>query len=76
MNPFHQAACQTQNFESHFVSNIIFDTGGVMGRGMRGCDGEKREGVDEVVVVGVSEDCYSKDKRSHQSKLKQARGLE
>lgn len=68
MKPFHQAACQTQNLKSHFVSNIIF----ILGKWWREESGattmwKEREAVDRVQV---SEDCYSKDKQGHQSKLK------
>lgn len=74
MKPFHQVACQTQNFKSHFVSNIIFILWEWWGDGIKGY-GVKR-GRLLTRWWGVSEDCYSKDKRSHQSKLKRALGLE
>lgn len=73
MKPFHQAACQTQNFKSHFVSNIIFILGEWWGE-ESGATMWREGGCRQD---GVSEDCYSKDKRSHQSKLKKrALGLE
>lgn len=60
MKPFHQAACQTQNFKSHFVSNIIYrgtdgDRNWGWGGGVGGAEGvgtvtREREAVDAAVI--------------------------
>lgn len=57
MKPFHQAACQTQNFKSHFVSNIIYSgTDGDRNWGWGGGAGgvgtvrRERETVDAAVI--------------------------
>lgn len=60
MKPFHQAACQTQNFKSHFVSNIIFIQWEWWGQESWGEGGGG---------LSTRRGCYFKDKRIHQSKL-------
>lgn len=64
MKPFHQAACQTQNFKSHFVSNIIFIQWEWWRQELGGAHTERREGG-----CRRSGGCYFKDKRIHHSKL-------
>lgn len=60
MKPFHQAACQTQNFKSHFVSNIIYSRGDGDRNGWWVGRMVKREG-------GCQRGCYFK--WIHHSKL-------
>lgn len=49
MKPFHQAACQTQNFKSHFVSNIIFKLGLWWGEKYQGLQRGRSKALYEVV---------------------------